>query len=336
MQTPFKSYSVQWKIDGKLLIDSQINTRYPTDDLLWVQYPFPAEVGDGFFTSLQLSSGLSLHHSRFRFPQANTTTPPLCAVIEMNMNEPALLVTSVLVGGFSRYDHLHAVERQVAPHRTMLQWTDRVHSTMRFDRMPAVEVLYLRASQSSLQGLIGHELTTRLMNLVKSTDPLHALPRSVTAPLAFCFDYQLKGSIHKLHAQTKALEFLEALIRYFESQQTVRPTKPECRAKTVLALITNQPGNVPTTAALAKTLGMSVKTLNLAFVQDYGMTVAQFIREHRLALAHEQLTTSSLPIREIASRLGYSQMSNFSALFKSFYGYSPSTLRQQRVSHTQG
>ncbi len=81
---------------------------------------------------------------------------------------------------------------------------------------------------------------------------------------------------------------------------------------------------------------MSVKTLTLAFVQDYGMTVAQFIREHRLALAHEQLTTSSLPIREIASRLGYSQMSNFSALFKSFYGYSPSTLRQQRVSHTQG
>ncbi len=125
MPTPLKSYSVQWKIGGKLLIDSQINTRYPTDDLLWVQYPFPAEVGDGFFTSLQLSSGLSLHHSRFRFPQANTTTPPLCAVIEMNMNEPALLVTSVLVGGFSRYDHLHAVERQVAPHRTMLQWTDQ-------------------------------------------------------------------------------------------------------------------------------------------------------------------------------------------------------------------
>lgn len=333
MQTPFKSYSVQWMIGDRLLTDPQVNTRYATDDLYRVQYPLPPEIGQGGFTSIQLSSGLSLHHSRFEFAPQRDVSRHLSASVEMDMNEPSLLVTSVLAGGFTRLDQLRGLEQQMAPKRTLIQWTDRIHSAMRFGELPLVEVLYLRASQSSLQGLMGHELTTRIEHLVNLADPLVSLPRSVTAPLAFCFDYRLEGSLHKLHAQTKALEFLEGLIRYFEARGLHQAVKPEHRAQAVHDLIRQQPANLPTTAELAKRFGLSAKTLNGAFMREYGMSVAQFIKEHRLTLAHEQIANSTLPIREIAARLGYSQMSNFSAVFKSFYGYSPSTLRQQVWLH---
>lgn len=329
MQTPFKSYSVQWMVGDQLLTDTQVNTRYATDDLYWIQYPLPPEIGQGAFTSIQLSSGLSLHHSRFEFHPQRDINRHLSASIEIDMKEPSLLVTSVLSGGFTRLDQMRDLEQHMAPKRTLIQWSDRIQSTMRFGELPMVEVLYLRASQSSLQGLMGDELTTRLEHLVSLSDPLVTLPRSVTAPLAFCFDYRLTGSLHKLHAQTKALDFLEGLIRYFEARGLHQAVKPEHRAQAVHDLIRQQPANLPTTAELAKRFGLSAKTLNGAFMREFGMSVAQFTKEHRLALAHDQIVNSTLPIREIAARLGYSQMSNFSAAFKSFYGYSPSTLRQQ-------
>lgn len=333
MQTPFKSYSVQWMIGDQVLNDPQVNTRYATDDLYWMQYPLPPEIGRGAFTSIQLASGLLLHHSRFQFHPYRDIDRQISAVTEMNMTEPSLLVTSVLAGGFTRLDRLLGTQQQLAPKRTLIRWGDRIHSVMRFGQQPMVEVLYLRASQSSLQRLMGQELTARLEQLVKISDSVLTLPRSVTAPLAFCFDYQLKGSLQKLHAQTKTLEFLEGLIRYFEARGLTQAIKPEHRARAVHELIEQQPANLPTTAELAKRFGLSVKTLNGAFMREYGMSVAQFIKEHRLALAHEQLVNSTLPIKEIAARLGYSQISNFSATFKSFYGYSPSTLRQQVWLH---
>jgi len=77
---------------------------------------------------------------------------------------------------------------------------------------------------------------------------------------------------------------------------------------------------------------LTPRTLNAAFVDAYGMTVSQYIKEHRLLMAHEELINSHTSIREIAAKLGYSQLSNFSAAFKSLFGYAPTTLRLKPVT----
>ena len=87
----------------------------------------------------------------------------------------------------------------------------------------------------------------------------------------------------------------------------------------------------PPVPELARLFGLNAKTINATFTEAYGMSVSRFIKERRLAWAHELLQNSQLPLREICSRLGFSQVSNFSNAFKDFFGYSPTILRQKTV-----
>jgi len=335
MHKPFKSYSVQWMVGDKALADPLVNARYMTDDLYWVQHPIPTQVGHGVFTSIHLSNGVSLHQSRLHFQATHAWVEPLRAVVHMDMKEPSLLVTSVQTGGITRYDYLEPTEHSVAPDRTLVQWKEHSHAALKFDASPIVEALYFRASKSSLEQLMGPELAEQLRIYTEQSEQLHALPRSVTAPLAYCFDYRLRRPLHKLRAQTKTLEFLEGLVRFFETKGRTQPVKKESRASTTLELIQQQTANFPSVTELASRLGLSAKTLNQSFIKAYGMSVAQFVREHRLTLAHEMLVDTRHSVGEIASKLGFSQLSHFSASFKAFFGYSPSALRASIVDVDQ-
>ncbi len=62
--------------------------------------------------------------------------------------------------------------------------------------------------------------------------------------------------------------------------------------------------------------------------------VARYIKEHRLLIAHEQLANTDVSIREIASMLGFSQVSNFSATFKAQFGYPPTSLRRKPATRS--
>jgi AraC-like DNA-binding protein len=305
-----------------------MDSRYATDDMFCVQYPLPPEIGQGGFTSLKLESGVSLHHSHLQFMPGTPAQQPLSAMVEIDLNEPTLLVHTVLVGGVTRHDRLSATTQRIEPGRSLIRWAKKTHSELVFDRLPAVEIVYLHASQSSLHGLLGSELTTRLIQIANGETRVHSLPRVVTAPMRYCFDYQLQGSLHKLHAQNKALEFIEGLIRHFDKAARRGPVAPEYRAVAINEFIKKRGSNLPTTAQLAREFDISIKTMNLAFLQAYGMSVPEFIRERRLAAAHEQLTSSTLSVSEVAASFGYSQVSNFSTAFKAFYGYSPSALRK--------
>ena len=196
-------------------------------------------------------------------------------------------------------------------------------------------MLYLDASESSLKALLGDTLARQILGrastLSHATTPL---PRQVISPLQFCLDNKLDGSLHKLHAQTKTLEFFSELLRHLGGRTPNHPLGREGRAAAVKAHIVRSGLHCPNLPELARLFGLTPKTLNTAFVRAYGMSVSRFIREQRLTIAHEQLQNSNLPLREICARLGYSQVSNFSTAFKEFFGYSPTTLRRKVMPRT--
>jgi AraC-like DNA-binding protein len=76
---------------------------------------------------------------------------------------------------------------------------------------------------------------------------------------------------------------------------------------------------------VADACGMSVRYLHQIF-KGTGQTLAQWIREHRLALAHESLSraTQKLSISQIAYQHGFNDHAQFSSAFKKKYGCSPS------------
>lgn len=85
---------------------------------------------------------------------------------------------------------------------------------------------------------------------------------------------------------------------------------------------------------LEQRLHYSRRSLQLAFQRRFGCGPMQWLRQQRLAAAHERLH-NPLPtdnVSIIAQAFGYSNLASFSREFNRYYGYKPSDLLRQKRS----
>jgi len=338
METPFQSVQIQWAVGDRFFSSESLNAVYPESDIRWFNYP--ASVGEAGFSSLKLASGMSLHRSRFKFGTASEPVisgmPAPVATIDVMFREPTLVIQAVLHGRASRRD---AVKHGVWCHPYAIdseQTVVKVESESRFeltlDTSSDIEFIYLHANATSLDLLLGPALAATLLTGVSQHScPTLNLPAQVLSALRFSFDDYLEGAILKAHAHSKAMEFLTALVRHRAGYRQPARVPKHARAAAIRDHIHACGLNIPNSQTLSHQFGLTPRTLNAAFVDAYGMTVSQYIKEHRLLMAHEELINSHTSIGEIAAKLGYSQLSNFSAAFKSLFGYAPTTLRLKPV-----
>lgn len=86
-------------------------------------------------------------------------------------------------------------------------------------------------------------------------------------------------------------------------------------------------------ATLAARLRVHRATLHRVFTSHYGVSPVQYLGRLRLRLALELLTTTLLPIADIAVRAGLPDIAYFSKLIARHTGFSPRAYRQ-RHAHT--
>lgn len=86
---------------------------------------------------------------------------------------------------------------------------------------------------------------------------------------------------------------------------------------------------IPTLAAMAEQLGMNVRTLQRQLAEQ-GQVYERLVEEVRRSQAEEWLKTTAFSVEEVATRLGYSEMSAFSRAFKRWTGMAPSHYRRKR------
>lgn len=80
---------------------------------------------------------------------------------------------------------------------------------------------------------------------------------------------------------------------------------------------------------VADHFGMSVSNLSHYFKSRVGITLSESIESLRMERATELLRTTSLPIAEVAARVGYLQPTSFMRKFKQCYGVTPSMYRRE-------
>ena len=78
---------------------------------------------------------------------------------------------------------------------------------------------------------------------------------------------------------------------------------------------------------LARSLGVSRRSLELRFRAETGVPIGEAILDERLARAKDLLRTTSLPCEEIASACGICDASSLAHLFRRKFGASPSSFR---------
>lgn len=81
----------------------------------------------------------------------------------------------------------------------------------------------------------------------------------------------------------------------------------------------------PTLPELARQAGTNVKKLNAGFRQVFGMSVFEYLQEHRLQEAFRMLSAGGHSVSEVAAFIGYA-IPHFSTLFRKRFGMPPSQL----------
>ncbi|WP_242894390.1 helix-turn-helix domain-containing protein [Actinomadura litoris] len=95
----------------------------------------------------------------------------------------------------------------------------------------------------------------------------------------------------------------------------------------VIAVINERFRERLTVEEMALSVRYSRGHLTREFRRVTGMTPARFLQAVRIREARKLLLTSSLGVREVAARVGYSSAGTFSATFKDTVGLPPSRYR---------
>lgn len=109
----------------------------------------------------------------------------------------------------------------------------------------------------------------------------------------------------------------EVLVRYLARLERSRTS-----ARVQQALLDALPGGVPSKPAIARTLGMSARTLQRQLAAE-GTSFSEVVDEARIALARTYVAEGRLSVTEIAFVLGFADTSTFSRAFKRWTGASP-------------
>jgi AraC family transcriptional regulator, exoenzyme S synthesis regulatory protein ExsA len=94
-------------------------------------------------------------------------------------------------------------------------------------------------------------------------------------------------------------------------------------------MLRNYMFNIPINK-FAELTGRSLSTFQRDFFKIFGMNASHWLLKQRLQAAHEALTSGHKRPSDIYLEFGFGDMSHFSKVFKSEYGYSPSFLTQKK------
>jgi AraC family transcriptional regulator, activator of mtrCDE len=103
------------------------------------------------------------------------------------------------------------------------------------------------------------------------------------------------------------------------------------RLARAVAYMAREPFRSHTVADLAAVAGMSRSSFAQCFTTTFGSPPIDYLKGERLRLAANLLSTTSLPVKLIAGRIGYDSVSYFSRSFNAAFGMPPSAVRAQSI-----
>ena len=133
------------------------------------------------------------------------------------------------------------------------------------------------------------------------------------------------GRLVYLHA--KAMELIALSVERSSDRDAERNTIPELdlralrQAREILAGRLEHP---PSTAELARMVGLGEKRLKAGFKQLYGSPLMSYHRRLKMERARELLVARAHNVTQVAALIGYANPSKFAAAYRREFGQSPS------------
>ena len=136
--------------------------------------------------------------------------------------------------------------------------------------------------------------------------------------------YRIAPHSDPLDFEARALQLITAIAPL--ARDIPRDLPSAQRAREYLDANFRRPG---TMADLARAASAHPVYLGQMFHRHFGETVADYVKRLRVRAAAEQLSSSDLPLAEIAFEHGFCDQSHFHRVFKKFAGVTPAEFRRE-------
>jgi AraC-like DNA-binding protein len=127
--------------------------------------------------------------------------------------------------------------------------------------------------------------------------------------------------------QRRAINGLEGLLLELAANRAQKAEQNEWLSAILVAL---EGQNSPNFSQIARDMGLSDTALRRRFKAAAGQTMQEWVLSRKMSAARALLSDSELPLRAIASRLGYQNEFFFSRQFKMRVGVAPGAFRRSR------
>lgn len=135
-----------------------------------------------------------------------------------------------------------------------------------------------------------------------------------------------------LHSSDTIELLLEDIVRYLRQTLGVETSKYDCDIEVLERALAHGVVKRLQVEQIAQICCLSLSTFKRRCIDYYGLPPHRLIINYRMALAIRLLTTTRLPLSEVAQRCGYATVSHFIATFRRHYGTTPSCYRRRCVS----
>jgi len=328
MQNYFKNVKFDW-----LQASGEQYLNIDEDDEVF-QYPLPPEEGHVSANILKTSHGVTVYKADHNYNSDQLGSKFSLANISGEFNTDTLMIGISSGADIKHLEHFPPCQVTYGANITIFRNAsyyefEAIHET----KQPFVAT-YVSIPHASLDLLVGHTFREKILsNLGLTASPAivtRQIPIRINKILQAAISPHLTGSMKKLYAQAKVLEYLCELVEYIESQKDkLSPLKKQIMAVYDLYdYLCNLEGKIPGLAELAGKTGMNVKTLNAMFTNEFGLPIHRFVTRHRMEQAHSAIQETSIALKILAGRLGYSHVNHFISAFKREFGYPPGQLRK--------
>jgi AraC-like DNA-binding protein len=218
-----------------------------------------------------------------------------------------------------------------------LSFTPHVLTEVDFTRTGEYHTFDVHYHKELLQSFAPHfPMLDRFLGRVELREPASLLETGqflspgMTSAIKEMLQYDFIDALAPVFYESKCLELLIHLLRHVSG---LRPSQRfsafdlEC-AQQASNLILADLETQFTATELARRVGTNVYTLKIAFRHLFGCSLFRFGEQARMDYARQLLLDGKLNVSEVALRVGYPDVQNFSNAFKRFFNIRPADLRR--------
>lgn len=327
------SSEVGWLIDPAVVGDDGL-AGAPSHFVQRYAYPFPEEVGEGWFEYLTIAEGVRVFRATHRFRRGTKEGFVLAGEIGASFSENTFHSATIRGGSCRRLESFPGCELILAPGCDFFRHADRFHVRQLIDTASDSEVAGFGLTDLRLGELIGEDLAAQLLDGLDLNPPpvvkIAPVPPHISALLYNTMASIYDGPVKRLYAQAKLLEYFCLLAHHLATppKTSLRQKQRREAARQLREELLYLQGKVPRLEEIAPRYGYSVKSLNDQFIEEFGLSIYTFITQNRLCTAKAAMLESDVPMKVLAERLGYTHVNNFITAFRKAFGCTPGSLRR--------